>query len=87
MLEDERGNNKPVSPEALPSLFKSHIDYVKCVLLNTCYSEKPAVVISKYIDYVIGMNSPIQDKAAIAFTQGFYDSLGYKRTLAKVFLW
>ena len=78
VLEDEGGNNKPVSPEALASLFKLHIDYVKCVLLNACYSEKPAVVISKYIDYVIGMNNPIQDKAAIAFAQGFYDGLGYE---------
>lgn len=78
LLEDERGNNKPVSPGALASLFKLHVDYVKCVLLNACYSEKPAVAISQYIDYVIGMNNPIQDSAAIEFAKGFYDGLGYK---------
>lgn len=78
LLEDEGGNNKPVSPEALASLFKLHVDYVKCVLLNACYSEKPAVTISQYIDRVIGMNNPIQDRAAIEFARGFYDGLGYK---------
>lgn len=78
LLEDDGGNNKPVAPEGLASLFKLHADYVKCVLLNACYSEKPAVAISQYINYVIGMNNPIQDKAAITFAQGFYDGLGYK---------
>ncbi|WP_290881545.1 CHAT domain-containing protein [Fischerella sp.] len=78
LLEDDGGNNKPVSPEALASLFRLHADYVKCVLLNACYSEKPAVAISQYINYAIGMNNPIQDRAAIAFAQGFYDGLGYK---------
>ncbi len=78
LLEDEGGNNKPVAPEALASLFSLHADYVKCVLLNACYSEKPAVAISQYIDYVIGMNNPIQDRAAIEFAKGFYDGLGYE---------
>ncbi|MGJ5674110.1 MAG: CHAT domain-containing protein [Nostochopsis sp.] len=80
LLEDEGGNNKPVSPQALASLFKLHVDDVKCVLLNACYSEKPAVAISQYINYVIGMNNPIQDRAAIEFARGFYDGLGYKNS-------
>jgi hypothetical protein len=83
VLEDDGGDNKPVSPEALGSLFKLHCDYVKCVLLNACYSEKPAIEISKYIDYAIGMNQPIEDKAAIVFAQGFYDALGYKTSTNK----
>ncbi|MHC5861642.1 effector-associated domain EAD1-containing protein [Nostoc sp.] len=78
LLEDDGENNKPVAPEGLASLFKLHADYVKCVLLNACYSEKSAVAISQYIDYVIGMNNPIQDSAAIEFAKGFYDGLGYK---------
>ncbi|WP_414587596.1 effector-associated domain EAD1-containing protein [Scytonema sp. PCC 10023] len=78
VLEDDGGNNKPVAPCSLASLFKLHADYVKCVLLNACYSEKPAVAISQYIDYAIGMNNPIQDSAAIEFAKGFYDGLGYK---------
>lgn len=78
LLEDDGGVNKPVAPSGLASLFKLHTDYVKCVLLNACYSERPAVAISQYIDYTIGMNNPIQDSAAIEFAKGFYDGLGYK---------
>ncbi|MEH2209073.1 effector-associated domain EAD1-containing protein [Nostoc sp.] len=78
LLEDDGGNSIPVSPQGLASLFRLHMNYVKCVLLNTCYSEKSTIAISQYINYVIGMNNSIQDKAAIAFAQGFYDGLGYK---------
>lgn len=83
VLEDEGGNEKPIVPEGLASLFELHTDYVKCVLLNSCYSEKPAVAISQYINYAIGMNQPIEDKAAIAFAQGFYDGLSYKKSTNK----
>ena len=79
VLEDDAGNHKPVSPEALATLFKLHAEYVNCVLLNACYSEKSAQAISQYINYTIGMNQPIQDQAAIVFAQGFYDGLGYKK--------
>ena len=77
LLEDE-GKDKPVTPVALAFLFELHANCVKCVLLNACYSEKPAEAISHHIDYVIGMNNPIQDKAAIEFAKGFYDGLGYE---------
>ena len=78
VLEDDAGNHKPVSPEGLAALFKLYSESVNCVLLNACYSEKPAKAISQYINYTIGMNQPIQDQAAIVFAQGFYDGLGYK---------
>lgn len=80
LLEDDGGNNKPVPPDVLASLFKLHADYVNCVLLNASDSEKTAIAISQYINYAIGMNQAIEDKAAIAFTQGFYDGLGYKNS-------
>ncbi|MBE9209704.1 CHAT domain-containing protein [Nostoc sp. LEGE 06077] len=80
LLEDDGGSNKPVAPEGLALLFKLHADYVNCVLLNACHSEKTAIAISQYINYAIGMNQPIEDKAAIAFAQGFYDGLGYKNS-------
>ena len=78
VLEDDGGNNKNVPPEGLAALFKLHVNYVNCVLLNACHSAKPALAISQHINYVIGMNQEINDKAAIAFVQGFYDALGYE---------
>ncbi|MBD2772298.1 CHAT domain-containing protein [Iningainema tapete] len=77
VLEDDGGNHKPVPPQGLAALFKLHAEYVNCVVLNACYSEKPAREISQHINYAIGMNQPIGDKAAIAFAVGFYDGLGY----------
>ena len=76
VLEDDGGNHKPVSPEGLAALFKLHAEYVNCVLLNACYSEKSAKAISQHINYTIGMNQPIDDVAAIVFAQDFYDGLG-----------
>ena len=77
LLEDEVGNHNPVSPRGLVSLFRLHAKLVKCVLLNACYSSRAAEAISQHVNYVIGMNQPIQDRAAIVFAQGFYDGLGY----------
>lgn len=80
LLEDRGGYNKSVPPSGLASLFQLHANYVNCVVLNACHSAKTAEAISKYINYIIGMNQPIGDKAAIAFAQGFYDGLGYEIT-------
>ncbi|MFL9453848.1 MULTISPECIES: NB-ARC domain-containing protein [Nostocales] len=77
LLEDDSGENKPVPAKGLASLFQLHADYVECVLLNVCHSDKQATAISKHVNYAIGMNQPIGDKAAIAFAIGFYDGLGY----------
>lgn len=77
MLEDDAGENKFVSAEALAFLFERYADCVECVLLNACHSAKAATAISEYINYAIGMNQPIGDEAAIAFAKGFYDGLGY----------
>ncbi len=77
VLEDDGGNNKLVSPQGLAALFELHADYVKCVLLNACYSVTTADAIVQHIDYAIGMNNEIGDQAAIAFSTGFYDAIGY----------
>ncbi len=76
VLEDETGQEKLVDAEALAGLFELFAEHVECVLLNACYSEIQAQAIAQHIDYVIGMNNEIGDKAAIEFAVGFYDALG-----------
>ena len=78
LLDDDGGQERPVSPQGLAALFELHKDYVDCVLLNACHSVKSAIAISEYINYAIGMNQEIQDNSAIQFSQGFYDGLGYE---------
>jgi hypothetical protein len=84
-FENQIGETHPIEPEALAALFEQFADQVSCVLLNACYSETQANAIARYIDYVIGMNQAIDDKAAIAFAIGFYQALGAGRTIEEAY--
>lgn len=79
-FENQQGKTQRVQANALASLFEHFSSHVKCVLLNACYSEIQARAISKHIEYVIGMNHEVDDRAAIAFSIGFYQALGAGRT-------
>jgi hypothetical protein len=76
VLENWEGKAQLVGTHALGSLFKLFSDRVECILLNACYSQVQATAIAQHIDFTIGMNKAIGDKAAIAFAVGFYDALG-----------
>ena len=84
VLVDKTGQPKPFTGRALAGLF-IQFPNIKCVLLNACYAEIQARAIVKHIDYVIGMKDTIGDDAAIAFTTGFYDGLGYGRDIEDAF--
>ncbi|MDJ0620458.1 MAG: CHAT domain-containing protein [Calothrix sp. MO_192.B10] len=76
VLEDEMGKIVLVQADTLGSLFKLFAKKgVECVVLNACHSEVQAEAISQHINYVIGMNRAIGDKAAIDFAVAFYDAL------------
>ncbi|BCL35793.1 TIR domain-containing protein [Nostoc sp. MS1] len=81
VFEDEMGNHKLVSGSALANLFKIFAEDIECVLLNGCYSVVQAEAINQHINYVIGMNRAIGDKAAIEFAVGFYDTLGAGKSI------
>ncbi|MFN6568518.1 CHAT domain-containing protein [Dendronalium sp. ChiSLP03b] len=74
-FEDETGHLQFVTGEALAGLFENFAKQVECVLLNACYSQVQANAIVQHINYVIGMNDKIEDKAALEFAVGFYDAL------------
>ena len=82
VFDDENGGEQ-VDSQALSELLKliCEIQPIQCVLLNACYSEIQADVFVRHIDYVIGMKQEIQDKAAHAFSIGFYRALGYGRPI------
>jgi hypothetical protein len=84
-LEDEAGKTKLVSTAALADLFKLFADRLECVLLNACYSDVQAAVIAQHINYVIGMNQAISDRAAIEFAVSFYDALGARESVEFAF--
>lgn len=76
VFEDEKGDTKLVSADALSEFFKLFSDKVECVFLNACYSAVQAEAIAQHIPYVIGMKKGIGDDAAIEFAVAFYDALG-----------
>lgn len=75
-VEDVLGNSKLIDNNAIGSLFELFSDNIKCVVLNSCYSESQASEIAKHVPYVIGMKNSVNDAAAIAFSVGFYTALG-----------
>jgi hypothetical protein len=75
-FEDSTGKLHPIEPDALAALFEQFAGNVSCIVLNACFSEAQAHAIARHVDYVIGMNQAIGDKAAIAFAIGFYQALG-----------
>ncbi len=81
VLEDDTGKMTLVQTNALASMFKLFAKKgVECVILNACYSEVQAEAISQYVNYVVGMNRAVGDKAAVAFAVAFYDGIaaGYE---------
>ncbi|MGJ5675268.1 MAG: CHAT domain-containing protein [Nostochopsis sp.] len=87
VIEDENGQSKLLSTEALANTFELCAEHVECLLLNACYSEVQAEVIVKHIDYVIGMSDAIGDAAAIKFATGFYDALGAGKSFESAYKW
>lgn len=85
VLESDDGTIQLVSSSALARLFKFFKDKIQCVVLNACYSEAQAKEIHKHIDYVVGMNKAVGDRAAIGFAGGFYVALGAGRSIEDAF--
>jgi WD40 repeat protein len=76
VLEDDTGNMALVQTNVLASMFKLFAKKgVECVIFNACYSEVQAEAISQYVNYVVGMNKAVGDKAAVAFAVAFYDAI------------
>ncbi|MBK6902972.1 MAG: CHAT domain-containing protein [Saprospirales bacterium] len=84
-LEDPSGNGQEVSAEALGNLFKLFKKYIRCVILNACYSEVQAKEITKHGIPVIGMTSAVPDKTGVVFSEAFYDALGAGENLEFAF--
>jgi hypothetical protein len=84
-FEDPQGKAQRAPAEALAALFEQFADQVQCVVLNACYSEGQAKAIARHIPYVVGMRKAIGDRAAIAFSIGFYQALGAGRTVEQAY--
>jgi tetratricopeptide (TPR) repeat protein len=84
VLENEGGEALIVSGDTLADFFKLS-PHIKCVILNACFSALQASEIVRHIHFVIGMNQPIKDRAAIQFSKGFYDALAVGESIPIAF--
>lgn len=86
-FETEDGSTQIVAPAALSDLFQLLARTVKCVILNVCNSSIQSQSIARHIDYVIGIDSEIEEVAAIEFAVAFYQGLGCGLALADAHEW
>jgi CHAT domain-containing protein len=85
ILLDKLGKPKPVSKEALVSLFRALKDNIRVVLLNACFARPQAEAITGEIDCAIGMARAISDDAAITFAASFYRAIAFGRSVQSAF--
>ena len=85
ILEDEDGNRKVVSREALADLFRILKGNIRLVVLNACYAKDQAQALAESIDFTIGMNAAIKDKDATIFAAHFYQSLAFGYSVKDAF--
>lgn len=85
VLEDNTGKSRPVSNQAMSALFRILKDNVRVVVLNSCFSKAQAEALKETIDYTIGTNKAVGDKAAITFAAAFYRALAFGRSVKEAF--
>ena len=85
VLEDQNGNGVVVDKHAVVEMFKILKNYIRIVVLNACYARAQAMSMAEIIDFTIGMNTLIEDKAATVFASYFYQSLAFGRTVQDAF--
>jgi hypothetical protein len=85
MLRNEVGASRTLSGEALEKLFELFRETVRCVVLNSCYSDVQASAIRRHISFVVGIRSAITDEAAIAFSTGFYTAIAAGKDIPLAF--
>jgi tetratricopeptide (TPR) repeat protein len=84
ILENEAGEEQIVSGDTLAHFFEPFPD-IECVIFNARFGTLQAAHIVKHIHFVISMNQPINLKAAILFSIGFYDALAAGKSIINAF--
>lgn len=85
VFQDNQGNAKFVSKEALVQVMMSASDTIKLVFFNTCFSYGQAQAVVEHVDAAIGMTESIGDEAARVFAAQFYSAVGFGLSLSKAF--
>ena len=82
-LEGPDRLSQVVSTQALAQVMGVAGGDLRLVVLSACYSEKQAAALSEVVDCVVGVVATISDRAAIAFSAGFYQALAAGASVAE----
>lgn len=85
MLRKKDGGTARVPAEALAEFFRILHDNVVLVVLNACCASEQASAIRESVGLTIGMREPIEDAAAITFSETLYESLAFGRSVRESF--
>ena len=89
LFQNKVNKKHPVNGNIIAKILKlledSKKHRVHCVLLNACQSNGHAQVLKEAVDYAIGMEDDIPDRAALAFTKGFYNIIFEDMDIASAF--
>ncbi|MBK8538766.1 MAG: CHAT domain-containing protein [Ardenticatenia bacterium] len=85
VFEVEDGRPLAMGTDVVAELFGILSGDLRLVLLNACWSEAQAQAIGRHVDFVVGMNRPVPDAAALRFAAGFYRGLGFGRSVQTCF--
>ncbi|MCA1066364.1 CHAT domain-containing protein [Rossellomorea sp. AcN35-11] len=83
VFQDNQGNAKLVSKEAIVQTMMSTSDEIKLVFFNTCFSYGQAQELVQHVDAAIGMTTTIGDEAARVFAAQFYSAIGFGLSVKK----
>lgn len=85
-LEDDKGNDSPITKEELADLLQSLGRRLRLVVLNACFSAVQAEAIRQAVDYVVGTTAAVADDVAIRFAAHFYEELATGKTVREAHL-
>lgn len=85
LFEDEAGNPKPVSKEAMTRFIEVGSDHVRVVIFNACYTRDQAKAAAQHVEVAIGMNAPVGDETAAKFAEQFYSAIGFGASVQHAF--
>jgi len=85
IFQDNAGNAKSVSKEAIVQTIAAGSDDIQLVFFNTCYSHDQAAAVVEHVSASIGMNTSIGDTAARIFAASFYSAIGFGKSVGQAF--
>ncbi len=85
VFQDEAGNSKVVSLDAIVQMMKASSGKIRLVFFNTCFSRGQAEAVVEHVEAAIGMSDSIGDDAARIFSSQFYSAIGFGKSVETAF--